>query len=88
MISVYVLESLKDSIWYTGMAKDAAARLKEHNTGKNRFTKGHQPWRIIYSEQHLNWANARVREKYLKTNAGKIWLQNYLKEGKTGSLPA
>ena len=90
MIAVYVIESVVDATWYTGMAKDALARLKEHNAGKNRFTKGHRPWKIIYTETHPSWAEARVREKYLKTNAGKIWLSKLLNEngGKTGSLPA
>ena len=90
MITVYVIESIKDSTCYTGMAKDAVARLKEHNAGKNRFTKGHMPWRIIYTEQHLSWTEARPREKYLKTYAGKVWLKKFLEQngGKTGSLPA
>jgi predicted GIY-YIG superfamily endonuclease len=32
------------------MALDADKRLKEHNQGKNRYTKGHLPWKIIYTE--------------------------------------
>ena len=78
MITVYVLKSLIDDVHYVGMAKDAVARLKEHNNGKNRFTKGHMPWKIIYTETHPDWASARVREKYLKTAAGKIWLYKHL----------
>ena len=90
MITVYVIESLRDGTWYTGMAIDAVLRLKEHNAGKNRFTKGHIPWKIIFTEHHDTWAEARTREKYLKTNAGKIWLKKFLNAngGKTGSLPA
>ena len=78
MVTVYVIESLKDKTWYTGMAKDAVKRLKEHNSGKNRFTKGHLPWKIIYIEEHPNWESGRIREKYLKTAAGKNWLEKYL----------
>ena len=90
MITVYVIESLHDGTWYTGMAKSALLRLKEHNAGKNKFTKGHMPWKIIFTEEHERWAEARVREKYLKSNAGKIWLKKFLEHagGKTGSLPA
>jgi predicted GIY-YIG superfamily endonuclease len=75
MITVYVIESITDATWYTGMAMDAVKRLAEHNAGKNRFTKGHRPWKIIYTEGHPDWATARVWEKYLKTSAGKKWLQ-------------
>ena len=78
MITVYVIESLADQTWYTGMAIDPVRRLKEHNEGKNRFTKGHRPWKIIYTEIHPDWAQARGREKYLKTAAGKIWIRKQL----------
>ena len=89
MVTVYVIESLKDQTWYTGMALNAEKRLNEHNSGKNRFTKGHMPWRIIYTEDHSNWAEARVKEKYFKTNAGKNWIKKQLNHGgDSGSLPA
>ena len=89
MITVYVLESLLDQAWYTGMTKDVLNRLKEHNAGKNRFTKGHRPWKIIYTEDHPDWSSTRAREKYLKTAAGKKWLLKYLSNnsGDTSSLP-
>ena len=72
------------------MPIDPRARLKEHNAGKNRFTKGHRPWKIIFTEDHDDWKSARTREKYLKTSAGKKWLKKFLKMngGDTGSLPA
>ena len=78
MVSVYVIESLKDQMHYCGMAIDPKVRLVEHNKGKNRFTKGHCPWKIIYTEEHRDWKAARPREKYLKTNAGKIWLKKQI----------
>jgi putative endonuclease len=78
MAIVYVIESLVDQTWYTGMAIDPLKRLKEHNSGKNRFTKGHMPWKIVFTEEHEDWASARAREKYLKSAAGKKWLKKYL----------
>ena len=89
MVTVYVIESLKDATWYTGMALDDARRLKEHNAGKNRFTKGHRPWKIIYTEISMDWSAARKREKYLKSTAGKNWLRVKLNSAEhPGSLPA
>jgi putative endonuclease len=88
MITVYIIESLTDLTWYTGMAKNAVLRLKEHNSGKNRFTKGHRPWKIIYTEEHPDWESARKKEKYFKSAAGKNWLKKYLIDGDTSSLPA
>ena len=75
MVTVYVLKSLSDNATYVGMALDELKRLKEHNTGKNRYTKGHRPWVIIYTEKHSDWTTARIREKYLKSTAGKNWLK-------------
>ena len=90
MVTVYVLLSEKDAATYVGMALNAFVRLKEHNTGKNRYSKGHIPWKIIYMEEHSDWGSARIREKYLKSTAGKNWLRKYFNEsgGITGSLPA
>ena len=86
MVFVYVIESISDQTWYTGIALNTEVRLKEHNAGKNRFTKGHLPWKIIYTETHPDWISARIREKYLKSAAGKRWLIKKLESG-AGSLP-
>ncbi len=75
MITVYVLISLTDGATYVGMAMDIENRLNEHNHGKNRYTKGHIPWKIIYTEVFPNWTEARVREKYFKSTLGKNWLR-------------
>ena len=90
MVTVYVLSSQKDNATYVGMALKVIARLQEHNAGKNRYTKAHIPWKIIYTEEHPDWGSARIREKYLKSTAGKTWLKKHFKEngGITGSLPA
>jgi len=78
MVTIYVIESEKDGMWYTGMALDAVKRLREHNSGKNRFTKGHLLWKIIYTEQATDWSEGRKREKYLKSAAGKIHVSKML----------
>ena len=90
IVTVYVLLSKKDKATYVGMAINELKRLKEHNCGKNRYTKAHMPWEIICTEQFPDWATARAKEKYLKSTAGKNWLKKYLNEkgGSTGFLPA
>ena len=80
MVFAYVIESLSDKTWYTGIAIDPLVRLKEHNYGKNRFTKAHLPWKIIFTEQHPDWTSARAREKFLKSAAGKKWLRQFLED--------
>lgn len=55
MTFVYVIECSADQTRYTGIAFDPVKRLKENNSGKNRFTKGHRPWKIIYPESQYDW---------------------------------
>jgi putative endonuclease len=84
MVYVYVLKSLKSDIYYIGIAIDVQIRLKEHNAGKSKFTKGHLPWKLLRVEEEIDWTAARAREKYLKSAAGKRYLKKLLSEG---SLP-
>lgn len=77
---VYVLRSLKDNRFYVGMSQDVDKRLKEHNTGKTKSTKGFRPWEIILIEEYPDRTTARKREKYLKTGYGKQWLKSKYKQ--------
>ena len=84
MWKVYVISSLTSGKLYVGMTEDTIRRLIEHNAGRSKFTSGHTPWKLIYSEeigQDIN--EARKREKYLKSAAGK----RFLKRKVTGSPP-
>jgi len=76
MIEVYAIVSEKNHEIYVGMALSAEKRLKEHNIGKNRYTKGLRPWRIFKIEYFPDWKEARVREKYLKSGIGKELLRS------------
>ncbi len=75
MVDVYAILSIPSNEIYVGMALSAEKRLKEHNNGKNRFTKGLRPWKIIHIEYFADWKSARVREKYLKSGVGKEFLK-------------
>ena len=75
---VYLLQSEKDGSYYVGMTKDINARLKEHNRGKSRYTKGKMPWKLMYSEKVGNPEEARMKEKYYKTSRGKNKLLSQL----------
>ena len=75
MFSVYVLRSESSGKYYVGMSQHVDSRLKEHNSGKSKFTSGHMPWILVYSEQVGDSSAARVREKYLKSAAGKRFMR-------------
>jgi putative endonuclease len=73
---VYAIISKVNAEIYVGIAKDADQRLREHNTGKNRYTKGLRPWESLYRELQPDWEAARKREKYLKSGVGKEFLRS------------
>ncbi|QLH32318.1 MAG: GIY-YIG nuclease family protein [Cyclobacteriaceae bacterium] len=81
---VYVLKSQKNGKIYVGMSQDIDRRLAEHNSGKSKFTSGHLPWKLVYSEACDTSIEARSREKYFKSAAGKKALAKIMA---TGSLP-
>ena len=76
MIEVYAIVSEVNADIYVGMALSAEKRLKEHNSGKNRYTKGLKPWKLFFKEYFPNWEEARKREKYLKSGIGKEFLRS------------
>jgi putative endonuclease len=76
VIEVYAIISETSNEIYVGMALSAENRLKEHNNGKNRYTKGLRPWKLFKIEYFPNWKEARIREKYLKSGAGKELLKS------------
>ena len=76
MFFVYAIQSEKDGRIYVGMCGDVAVRLKEHNAGKTKSTKGYMPWRLIYSIRLESRVEARKREIYLKSGVGKEYLKS------------
>ena len=78
LYTVYVLESERDGSFYKGFTQDLAQRLKQHNAGKAKSTRAKIPWRVIYTETYSTLEEARNREKYLKTAAGRRFLKKTL----------
>lgn len=68
---VYAIKSQVDGRIYVGFSSDVEKRLKEHNSGKTKSTKGFRPWNIIYTEECSDRILARELEKYYKTGIGK-----------------
>ena len=77
---VYLLRSIQNDQLYIGFTHDLRKRITEHNKGLNRSTKPYTPWELIYYESHRNEQDARRREKYFKTSAGKTSLKRMIRE--------
>lgn len=84
MFYVYVLQSQKDNMFYTGYTNDLQKRLSQHNNGKVKATMNRAPLLLVYFEACLNQQDATHREKYLKTSWGKRYIKSRLKNYLTG----
>jgi len=81
MFFVYILYSSGFDRYYVGMSNDIEKRLKEHNEGWSKSTRPYRPWRLVFSEGFKTRNEARVREKYLKTAAGRRWRKDNIDLG-------
>ncbi len=80
MYVVYVLKSLTVNKSYVGITDNLDERLSQHNLGESFYTKRYMPWNVIYTEKFNNREEARKREKYLKSCAGRKFLKNLFKK--------
>lgn len=64
---------------YLGFTSDLRKRIVSHNRGKNKFTKGHIPYELIFYSGFKNKKDAVVCEKYFKTSAGWKRIHNMLR---------
>ena len=76
MYFTYILKSIKDNSFYYGSTENLDERLKEHNLGKVKYTKGHLPWKIHYFEKFELRTEARKRELFFKSIDGYNWLKH------------
>jgi putative endonuclease len=73
---IYAIKSSFDNRIYVGFTTNFEKRIKEHNQGKTKSTKGFRPWVLIYKEFAETRIEARAREKYLKSGCEKEFLKN------------
>jgi len=77
MFYVYAIESVNHDFVYVGMTEDLEARIDRHNKKLNISTKYYAPFNLIYSEECVTGAEARKREKFLKSGAGRSFLKQF-----------
>ena len=70
MIAVYVIQSEIKNYRYIGITNDLERRLKEHALKKSFYA----PFRILLTENYQDYADARKREKFLKSGQGRKYL--------------
>jgi len=77
MYTVYVLQD-KSGKLYKGLTNNLKRRLAEHKRGKTITTRKMNGLEVIYTEEFKMASEARKREKYFKTAAGRRFLKSKL----------
>ena len=76
MYYVYILKSLKNGIFYVGYTSDLEDRIKEHNSGKTKGNYFNAPFELFYSEEYANIEDARKRERYIKSQKSRKYIES------------
>jgi putative endonuclease len=74
MFTVYVLKD-KNNNFYKGMTNNLTRRLAEHKRGKTQTTRKMEEFTVVYTEEYNTMVEARKRELYLKSAAGRRFLK-------------
>ncbi len=78
MFIVYVLQD-ENGKFYKGFTNDLARRFSEHVSGQTKTTRKMPGLKIVYTEEYETLTEARAREVYFKTAAGRKFLKNKLR---------
>lgn len=67
MYYLYIVRCV-DGTFYTGIARDLKARIKQHNTSTlgAKYTKGRRPVKLVYSRRCRNRSTALKAEAKIK----------------------
>lgn len=75
--TVYVLKD-QNSRFYKGVTGNLSRRLAEHKSRGTKTTRHMTNPEVVYTETFNSFAEARKREVYLKTAAGRRFLKKIL----------
>ena len=76
---VYILRSKNKRFIYVGFTSNLKNRFFEHNNREELSTKAYAPFELIHYEAYKDMADAKRRERYLKSSKGKTTLRSMLK---------
>ena len=77
-IVLYVIRGRFSLKRYVGITNDLSRRLAEHRANKDKSSQLIGEFDLIHRESFASYAEARVREKYLKSGKGRQWMDQNL----------
>ena len=83
---VYIIQSLKDGSYYIGYSVNPENRLAKHNRTHKGYTSRKRPWKIVYTKEFSNKTEALKREKFLKAQKSREFIEKLIKQYKSTDL--
>ena len=74
----YILQSEKDGTFYIGSSADPEEGLLKYNRRHSGYTARKQPWKLVWQEIHEDKSNAIKREKFLKKQKSRVYLEELI----------
>ena len=75
MCWVYILKNEETNRYYIGSTSNLSRRLKQHALGSTRTTRILKTDKLVYQEEFSNVAEAKLREKKLKSYKSKKYIE-------------
>ena len=66
---VYVIQN-REGKFYVGLTADVVRRIEQHNFGTSKWTRGKEPWVLIWQSEEMNLSDARKLELLFKRQKG------------------
>jgi len=74
MVTLYIINSLVKKFRYVGITNNLNKRIIQHNNGNNKSTRLYRPFELIYTENLINYKEARKRERFFKSGIGRKFI--------------
>ncbi|MFZ2970360.1 MAG: GIY-YIG nuclease family protein [Minisyncoccia bacterium] len=75
---VYIVKSVMDESYYTGVTEDLKRRLAEHNNGSSKYTSTKGNFILVWHCTFFYKKKAYDFEKYLKSGSGFAFRNKHL----------
>ena len=82
----YILEPLPElyseshNVFYKGITSNLIQRFKSHNELATKgYTLKYRPWKVVHVEFFITKKEALIRERFLKSGAGRAWIIQHFK---------
>lgn len=82
MAHLYILQSKTRNRYYIGSTNDLLSRIKKHNEGAVKTTKGFLPVNLVFAQECETFAQARGLENRLKRYKRKDFIDKIVKDQK------